>query len=174
VRSRRLVDCGRRPLKLDVRFHMCPRLSLVLVICSLCSVSAVADAQVFRLPATSGPALLDQCSRDTPKDVSSFWVASAADVAKLEVLLVPVLRSLLDGRFLLPLDPLGRFHRQYVGFTKNRKRYIYGNFYPRGSESDPEEEIEPMKLCDGGDAFWGVVFSPETKLFEDISFNGNG
>ena len=144
------------------------------IICILCSVSAVADAQVFRLPATSGPALLHQCSRSTPKDVSSFWVASPADIAKLEALLVPFLRASLDPRSLLAPDPLARFHRQYIGFIRNGKRYIYGNFYPHRSAPDLEEATSPVNFCDGGDSFWGVVFSPDTEQFEDLRFNGIG
>jgi hypothetical protein len=143
-----------------------------LVLCSLCSTSAVVDAQSFRLPTTSGPGLLHQCSRNTPKDVSGFWVPSAADIAKLEALLVPFLRSSLETRLILPADPLTRFHRQYIGFIRDGKRYIYGNFYPHRSESDPREATDPVNFCDGGDQFWGVVFSLDTQQFEDLSYNG--
>lgn len=154
-----------KPLVIPVLRHF-------LILCILCSASALAEAQSFRLPVTSGPALLRQCSRNTPKDVTGFWVPGAADIAKLEALLIPFLRSQLDTRSVVPEDPLSRFHRQYIGFISYGKRYIYGNFYPHHYRTNPAEATEPVNFCDGGDQFWGVVFSLETQQFEDLRFNG--
>jgi len=85
--------------------------------------------------------------------------------------LEPFLRTNLSGRTLLPLQ---QYHRQYVGFTKGGKRYIYGNFYalPLGFSAVQDEAVDPILVCDGGRHFWGIVFAIDSKSFLDLAING--
>ena len=127
---------------------------------------AYAESSAFILSPKKGPILLGQCSRSTPQNVESFWTPERSQIAELERLIEPFLRSSPAGMGVLPL---AHFHRQYVGFVKDGKHYIYGNFY-RIKHKD--EAVEPVVVCDGGSSFWGVVFSVDSKTFQELKFNG--
>ena len=64
-----------------------------------------------------------------------------------------------------------QYSRQYVGFLKDGKQYIYGNFFKREPETAHAASV-PVVMCDGGDNYWGVVYSLDSKTFADIRFNG--
>jgi hypothetical protein len=164
------LNCGRRPLKLIVRFHVQLRFALPLALLAVLNVSVAEERRVFLLAPTKGAELLHQCSRNTPQGVDGFWTPSSHDVAELEALLEPFLRTGASGRSVLPID---QYHRQYIGFTKRGKHYIYGNFYavPHAIVSS-YEATEPVLICDGGPRFWGIVFSIDSKSFMDLAFNG--
>lgn len=139
--------------------------------------SATADAASFSLPSngkfilhtSKGKALLKQCSRATPKKVSGYWQPSATQISKLETLLPQFLQKAAKTGIHAP-DKLA-FHRQYVGIVVGNKRLIYGNFYNMEA-SDMNQASEPIVVCDGGAAFWGIVFSPEDGAFSDLRVNG--
>lgn len=154
--------------------------------CAICLVftalSLSAGDQTFEAPAIGrfvlepsvGKGLLSQCSRGTPRGVSSFWKPSSNDIAELEGALADYLEAREKAGDQVP--PRGRsYHRQYVGFTRGSDRFIYGNFYPASAAAGfrkDKESSQPFGVCDGGPAFWGVVFRVATKKFEEISFNG--
>jgi hypothetical protein len=144
------------------------RLILVASLAGLIGVASAEDRRAFILSPTMGAELLKQCSRSTPEDVDGFWAPTTAQIDELEALLVSYLRSTPSGRSLRPLE---QYHRQYVGFIKLGKRYIYGSFYAFPFDSK-REATEPIVVCDGGSSFWGVVFSVESKAFTDLSLNG--
>jgi hypothetical protein len=103
--------------------------------------------------------------------VEGFWTPSSQDVTALEALLEKFLTSDASGKAVLPLD---QYHRQYIGFIKGGKRFIYGNFYraPTTISSKYDEATQPVIVCDGGRSFWGIVFSVESRSFVDLAFNG--
>jgi len=76
------------------------------------------------------------------------------------------------------IPPSGQaYHRQYIGLTINSEQFIYGNFYPASAVSDFWKDKQAklaLVVCDGGPAFWGIVFRVSTKSFEEIRFNGLG
>ncbi len=123
----------------------------------------------FILPVSKGEALLKQCSRTTPQKVSGYWQPSATQISKLETLLPQFLQKAAKTGIHAP-DKLA-FHRQYVGIVVGNKRLIYGNFYNMEA-SDMNQASEPIVVCDGGAAFWGIVFSPEDGVFSDLRVNG--
>jgi len=128
---------------------------------------AVAESNFFVLSPTNGAALLQQCSRSTPQDVDGFWKPSVAEISDMENRLVLFLKRTS------PSILLSDFRRQYVGFSRAGKRYIYGNFYRASLPLRLKDEtIEPVIVCDGGQSFWGVVFSIDTKEFQEMAFNG--
>ena len=146
-------------------------LSLSLTLLTTVGVSVAEEQRVFVLAPAKGASLLQQCSRTAPQGVDAFWRPSAEDISELETLLEPFLRANPTGR---PLLPLQQYHRQYVGFTKGGKRYIYGNFYalPRGFTADQDEAVDPIHVCDGGRHFWGIVFAVDSKSFLELAING--
>ena len=130
----------------------------------------------FILNSSSGKDLLNQCSRTTPKDFVGFWRPSSRDVDELEVALSEYLEARRKAGQAMPPSAQA-YHRQYVGFTRNSERFIYGNFYPANAASDfwnGKEANQALAVCDGGPAFWGIVFRVSIKSFEEIQFNGRG
>jgi hypothetical protein len=146
--------------------------ALLLALLPAVNVSVAQERRVFVLAPSKGAALPQQCSRNTPQGVGGFWMPSSGDVAELEARLEPFLKASSSGRSALPLD---QYHRQYIGFTKLGKHYIYGSFYsvPATFVSN-YEATEPVLVCDGGSHFWGIVFSVDSKAFMDLAFNGVG
>lgn len=132
----------------------------------------------FLLARSLGPQLLRQCSSDAPSDAVQFWQPALSDIRNLENALGPFLDQLVKSRATVP-PRQHSYRRQYVGFVRNGERFIYGNFYPSRVVSDfwragdiLDEKRTPVIVCDGRAAFWGIVFRPTTKTFEDLAFNG--
>jgi hypothetical protein len=161
---------------------------MALIIALAMGLTSAADSQSysfppagrFILPTPLGKGLLQQCSRSAPTGVTEFWQPSTKEVDELESLLSKYLEQREKAGKSVP--PKGSYHRQYVGFVTGARsvhpgeRFIYANFYldttvppNRGNES-----LQPMAVCDGGPAFWGIVYRVSTKSFEDPQFNGRG
>jgi len=118
------------------------------------------------LPANVGPALLRQCSRAAPSNVTEFWVPAEADIVDLEQRLSAYLLQVHSTK-----PPANSYHRQYIGIIRNGTRLIYGNYYPASLSSVNDSKI-PVMVCDGGPALWGIVFNTDTKVFTEVQFNG--
>ncbi|HEY4211802.1 MAG TPA: hypothetical protein VGM84_10005 [Steroidobacteraceae bacterium] len=135
--------------------------------------AALADAPVsYILPAGLGPTALNQCSRSSPQNVEEFFTPDPGDVADMEIRLVPYIKN-RSAR--MHFESYGR---QYVGFTRKGRRYLYGNFFNLKlfdsffRLKDPQSK--PVVICDGGDNFWGIVYSLDSRSFSDLQFNGVG
>jgi hypothetical protein len=120
------------------------------------------------LPASQGPALIRQCSRGAPSDVSGFWNPTAAQVNEIEKRLPGFVRQ--SGH-----DVFSGSLRQYIGFTSRNKKFIYLNAFPKSAleiKHPTNWKTAVFTVCDGGDHFWGVEFDPSTKTFHNLEFNG--
>ena len=121
------------------------------------------------LPTSQGSALIRQCSRGSPTDVSGFWTPSPSQVLAVEQRLPELLRK--SGHKL----KLSSSYRQYVGVTSHGKKLIYLNSFP-GFALDHSKErdwhVTSVTVCDGGDVFWGVEFDPAENTFQNLQFNG--
>jgi hypothetical protein len=117
-----------------------------------------------------------QCSRDTPKTDGTYWLPTATEIAKLESGLWFML-ELRDKRGQNVPPRFQQFQRQYIGFTRNGERLIYGNFSST-HEDEPWRQWSllerPTIVCDGGHNFWGIVYKPKSDQFEEPQFNGVG
>jgi hypothetical protein len=120
------------------------------------------------LKPSQGPELLDQCSRSAPEQVSGFWHPARHQIQELEAGLPGFISSHPNGKL---VPPLSQFNRQYTGFIQGGKKYIYGNFFS-ASLIKSKYISNPVVVCDGGPSFWGVVYSIESKTFQELSFNG--
>ena len=161
---------------------------ILLLFVLVTSVIPVGAAQPFKFPTTGrfilppslGKKLLDQCSRTGPTMIKEFWQPSAKEVDELELSLGKYLEEReRAGKPNPPID--ATYHRQYVGFVgkvgsiHQGERLIYGNFYPDSVlrlGTPGSESTQPVGVCDGGPAFWGIVYRVSTKTFEDLEFNG--
>jgi hypothetical protein len=135
------------------------------------------------LDTTQGRLLLKQCSRATPKNISSFWSISSDNIDVLESNFETIYSLTskkccwTDGT----VDSLKNFGFQYVGVVIGGQRFIYVNAFPLDvletvkhfrSKFDPTKT--PIIVCDGGASFWGGLFNIETQTFSSLSFNGPG
>ena len=109
-------------------------------------------------------AVLRTCSRPSPDRDAELprWVPTAADIAALEA----ALPTIAEGS-----DP-ARYNRQYVGFERDGRRYIYLNAWPLNLPSPADPAREAVRVCDGGEQFWGAVWDPQAQAFSDIAGNG--
>ncbi len=156
---------------------------LVTCFCVAATLVGAADTP-FVFPATArfvlSPSLtrdvMRQCSRATPSAVSGAWQPSSEDIDELERALPKYLEQRVRTGEEVPPERQA-YHRQYVGFARKGERYIYGNFYPASAATGywkARESKQAFVVCDGGPAFWGIVFRVSTKTFEEIHFNGLG
>jgi hypothetical protein len=125
----------------------------------------------FVLPTPSARAIFHQCSRAAPPANSELWQPSGKDLDELEASLAKYLNEREKAGKTVPPRSV-TYHRQYVGFTRNGERLVYGNFYPASAELLRHESSEPVQVCDGGHVFWGIVYRVTTKTFEELQFNG--
>jgi hypothetical protein len=160
--------------------HPKPFNTLISIVAITMSLAPVAAAQKFSFPpegrfifpASLGAKVLKQCSRVAPTKISKFWQPSASDVEQLELALPAFLIEREKSGKQVP--PKGSpYYRQYVGFSENGERFIYGNFFPAYTETALHESTQPVLVCDGGSAFWGVVYRVSTKSFDEPQFNGS-
>ncbi len=129
----------------------------------------------------------DQCSRARPDPGDAFWLPTAGQVRDAEAALPAMLAARRKLGLRMPQKADGgvpfRFHRQYIGFLIQGERVMYLNAYPLyyneslndewdGSPYSPFEQ--PQIRCDGGRFFWGAVYRPNTKTFEQFETNGAG
>jgi hypothetical protein len=66
--------------------------------------------------------------------------------------------------------------RQYLGITLHGKKLIYLNSFPKSILTDfPKPaawRAKAVVVCDGGDAFWGVMYDPADNTLHDLQSNG--
>ena len=100
------------------------------------------NKEQFVLAPSSGPSLLQQCSRDTPKTSGIYWRPDASQIKALESGLPKYLASRAAKAEAVP--PQGAYRRQYVGIVQNGRRLIYGNFYGQPSVGKFDETRDPV------------------------------
>jgi hypothetical protein len=128
-----------------------------------------------------GKYLLSQCSRSTPKNIAGFWTISTEDVNLIESYFKKIYSLTAEGCCWQgrKLDSLKNYGFQYVGVVINLRKYIYVNAFRldeiellKRYKKDFDPTKQPIKVCDGGNDFWGVLFEVKTKKFSHLSFNG--
>ena len=129
------------------------------------------------LPDSAREALMTQCSRPVPEPGEAGWAATEADVAAVEAALPAALAAhrMRDPPDWSRLETGWR--RQYIGFVRGGRRLLYGNFFPRevGDEGAVGQwRVEPVIVCDGGPAFFGVEYDVEAAGITALDFNGPG
>jgi hypothetical protein len=116
-----------------------------------------------------------QCSRDAPKATGPYWLPNATEITLLELKLWPLLESRHKQGQSVPRK-FQQYQRQYIGFTRNGKKLIYGNFSSIYDDEPWRRWLlleKPTLACDGGNSFWGIVYNPTSEEFEEPQFNGD-
>lgn len=148
-------------------------IGLALAACGAAQAVLPADAVI--LPAPIADQMLHQCSRGVPASYDGHWLPSAEDIAALEAALPAALAADHPGDAALRGAPRG-WRRQYGGFLRGGRRFLYGNFFPRdlgeGHPADDRWRGAPVMVCDGGHAFFGVEYDVDGRRFTRLDFNG--
>lgn len=131
------------------------------------------------LPPDQAKAMLEQCSRSTPENVDGTWVVPPSVAAQLEQDLGKLSgfkshHCCMSSKTMSNPEAYGT---QLVGITIAGRKYVYINAIPFTMlTNDPRyRELwprQPMQFCDGGSAFWGALYDPETRQFSELAFNG--
>lgn len=111
--------------------------------------------------------VLDTCSRpspsQTPGRVTGYWAPSRQQIEQLESRL-PTLEAQVPN--------VTDFDRQYVGIEVEGRKLIYLNAFHLPDHGDMDPAREAIRVCDGGNQFWGALFDPTSGEFSELQFNG--
>jgi hypothetical protein len=135
------------------------------------------------LPLDHAADVAKQCSRGSPGPVEGTWLPSANEIRDLEARLPQALDDALGRRGRLA-DRSRGIGRQYAGLRIAGRNVIYVNGFPL-AEFETDARYRPglsrddwkkhaIMVCDGGPAFFGAEYDPETKTFSQFQFNGPG
>jgi hypothetical protein len=106
------------------------------------------------------------CSRPTPSGMTSFWQVNEGDVKTIDQALMQYLDlTAITKRLSKPPSAYGR---QYLGFNRGTRRFIYINAYVKAPKSAKSTFV---RACDGGNKFWGIEYDLQQKLFRDFELN---
>jgi len=131
------------------------------------------------LPSEQGEKMMQQCSRSVPNNIEKFFNLTEQDIHLLEdnfmkLLTVKSTNCCFSGITIKSLDNYGF---QYIGIVINSKKFIYINAFSYETKDEfstfyKNWQTQPVIWCDGGDSFWGVLFSLDKKTFSQLSVNG--
>jgi hypothetical protein len=134
----------------------------------------VSDLAVIFLAADAHK-FVKQCSRTSPEAITGFWTPTLSEVSLVE----KALPAFVAGKAAGLRHPVSAFRRQYAGLISKGRKIIYINALLAAyfEESDRDSNArdwkkQPMMVCDGGSAFWGVEFDLLEKRFQHFSANG--
>ena len=129
------------------------------------------EAVIF--PAAFGDSFLHQCSRSTLGKGDSYWVPDASEVEKAESIFRKYAKKNQPTAELLRQWPdLRVYRRQYIGVVRGDRKTLYANFFPASENVGGEWRQQPLQLCDGGPAYFGVETHLETSMILHIDFDG--
>jgi hypothetical protein len=136
-------------------------------------------ARTIAIPFTSGdpivlpkeqlPQLFSQCSRQAPHPTEILGVPTDEEIRNLELPLQRYIAEIYEAGE--PAPPNITFARQYVAYRVGSNTKIYGNFFP-ATLVLAHPKGQATVVCDGGPAFWGIVYDPLSKKFEQLEMNG--
>lgn len=154
------------------------RTSILLLIALSGTACAMPEEHWAILPPDQAKAALHQCSRSTPEQVDGSWEIPPGVAAQLEQDLhkLAELKSHQCCSTGGSVSDPDAFLRQYVGVTIRGKKYVYINAIPVEISIHSKDRgawrRKPAIICDGGSAFWGALYDPETREFSELAFNG--
>ena len=113
--------------------------------------------------------VFDQMSRRAPKVQEGVRTPTAEQVKALW----KALPAFVAGPPKLLRNPLDGFYRQYVGFVRGGRRFIYLNaFFRRSLPLDRYWREHPVVFGDGGSRYFGVEYDVEKGQL--LNFESNG
>jgi hypothetical protein len=123
-----------------------------------------------------GKDVIKQCSRADVLNAKSFWKVDEQSKNLLEqnfkkVLELEAVCCLVEG---WKIKDLSKHAYQYMGIIIGGKKLIYISAYDIKDADMPEWKTRPIRVCDGGSSYWGVLFDVASTSFKELSINGGG
>lgn len=110
------------------------------------------------------------CSRPGLAGIVKPWRVSCADVKAAERQLPRFLAGLNTH---VPLQNLRRGFRQYLGFERAGKRFLFINHVPEDNQIPRSVSVRRVRdVCDGGMYVWSVEFAVATATFDHFQTSG--
>jgi len=100
-----------------------------------------------------------------------FWTPSTEEIARLEVQLKPYLEGLATPKAKVIAAKLGRYKRQYLGYTDGGKKWIFVNSFCRWKQ-DGFWQDSLIIAQDGGTCFFRVRYDVSRSQFDQLEING--
>lgn len=129
------------------------------------------------IDSSKGDMMIHQ-SRLMPR-ISGFWNVTEKEIDLLEINFKKL--SAVDSSFCesgdCKLDSLHKFVYQYIGVIYQGRKLVYINAFRFRSDSDLKTRFgnwktNPVRVLDGGNSYWGVLFDIDRQEFIHLSFNG--
>jgi hypothetical protein len=122
------------------------------------------------LKVEQAPLLFEQCSRSAPNPEGPLWVPTAAEVKSLETQLEKHMSTIKLGARGNPAAGK-QYQGQYIGFVRGNVKHIYAA-YVEASEKHPLPVGDAIRICDGGQSDWGIVYNTATGEFSELKVSG--
>jgi len=106
------------------------------------------------------------------RESDDFWAPSVSDVLKLEEKIDEYLSQNSNQFYRQPpvWERLDEYQRQYIGFERDGKQIIYGNYFCDSTGKNWRQEF--VFVFDGGDCFFQVEYDVESGTFIKLWVNG--
>ena len=128
--------------------------------------TAAKAPMAFPLKVSAFSAGFHNCSRPIPQGMTSFWQVNPPDVEKIDQSLVQYLEiTALTKRLRKPTSAFGR---QYLGFSRGEKRFIYINAYLKASGDTKSTYV---KRCEASNQTWGIEYDMQQKVFANFEMD---
>jgi hypothetical protein len=106
------------------------------------------------------------CSRPVPQGMTSYWQVSPSDMAKVDQSLLQYLE--ITGLTKRLRKPPSAFGRQYVGFSRGNRRFIYVNAYLKATGDTKSTYV---RRCEAGNQTWGIEYDLQQQLFANFDMD---
>jgi hypothetical protein len=133
--------------------------------------------------ATAAPASGENWAILAPEDVPQYWqrihgqvdglwIPSETDIQALESALPTYLQENADLFYRDPpvWERLDEYKRQYFGYNRDGKRFIYGNFFCHDMGIDYKTIL--VEVEDGGECYFQFKYDADSGEFFDLMVNG--
>jgi hypothetical protein len=101
-----------------------------------------------------------------------YWTPSPEEVARLEGQLKLYLEDMTAPHPKAVAAEHGNYKRQYLGYTRRGKKWIYVNSVCKTSWKEGRWHDELIIVFDGGPCFFSVRYDLSSSQFDQLSING--
>ncbi len=118
----------------------------------------------------SGPEsmkIFNQMSRKGPTGVEGLWIPAPEQVHAMW----NDLPDFLNRPPSILQEPLALYYRQYVGFLRGGRRFIYLNAFRWHRAWESTWRTHPIIVADGGCGYFGVEYDVEAKKLLNFEYN---
>jgi hypothetical protein len=112
------------------------------------------------------------CSRPAPAGITGYWQLSVEEVSQIDPALLEFLRQPgIKRTFGLPPE---RYGRQYLGFLRSSRRFVYVNAFPAEFGPRGTRQVNELLVgCDLGPGFWGIEYDVASRRFGHLERDGS-